>query len=328
LDQGKAGGAETLTINGFEESKVLSHQGAQIIRVNSDEGTHFMSTTHGVGADNPTDPLMLTDLQAARTVSLKFPEGLSKVTFKYKVDRNADLSDSEGRHFLLSGLTSLYFCAARVEDMDFARANIVSNNLGNQGPNLDDPKELRYGNIMQLLATNESLDLVVTALTPYTPFRPWVNGKNGHFGNIHLKARTDVSLRFEFMKTGTSNPVTVPWFFFTWYDMDHGKWGANKLGYNETIVVGDFVTHYLTETTEIAVQRRPDNRFMYSSTTPGTGKDNPSDPLQLTPLQKDRGVTFLFHKRTAFEVDFEIGELASKGRNFVFAGKSAEVFCD
>jgi hypothetical protein len=325
IDTGKEGGQEELTIGGFTNSYLLDD--TELTKVSMDDGrTKFIAGLPGVGADNPLDPLMLTDVQAKRTVSLQFPGGLSSWTFSYKVAPVAYEAydyESEGRHFFMSGMSSLYFCEAEPVVIDYNMASTQYSNLGGLGPDFNAPKALRFDNIAHI-ENDQTLDMTVTNLTEYKPANTANNGLNGEFAQVNIGGGTSTKFRFTFFKHGTDEEYTMPWNYISIYDLDHGK---KKEQYRETIEIKGFATHYLPETSELHVTQHGDKWYTYGSTTWGTGNDNPTDPMNMTKVQKDRSVTLLFHEKRYFDAKFAAAKPKSSGRNFLFSGKSALVFC-
>jgi hypothetical protein len=325
IDTGKEGGQEELTIGGFSSSYMLDE--TELTKVEMADGrTKFIAGLPGTGADNPVDPIMLTDVQAKRTVSFQFPGGLDSFSFSYKVakvaydDYEAEL---DGRHFFLSGMSSLYFCEAEPVVVDYNMATVAYSNLGGLGPDFDSPPALRFNRIAHI-ENDEKLDMVVTNLTSYEPANNENNGLNGQFAQINIGGGTSTKFRFNFVKHGTDEPVKMDWAYMSIYDLDHGK---VKSKYKETVEIKGFVTHYLTETSELELTQHGDKWYTYASTTWGTGADNPSDPMTLSQQQKDRSVTILFHDVSSFDAKFAAAKPKNQGRNFLFSGKSALVFC-
>jgi hypothetical protein len=334
IDTGKRGGQEELVIGGFTESHLLENTELQEIPIPDDPDgkVRFVAGQPGVGADNPSDALMLTDVQAARTVSLKFPKGLDRFTFTYKVMKNFETpySWNEGRHFLMGGSSSLYFCDAEPVNMDLSFANVHYSNLDGQGPDFDSPKALRFSNVASM-ADGSAIDLTVKVAegenNKYTPANVANNGLNGQFAQVNIRGASETRFKFTFLKGGTNEPQKLDWTYFSMYDLDQGKTRGGVAQTQETMDVSGFVTHYLTEASELVVKQHDKQWYSYTSSTAGTGSDNPTDPMALTEQQKNRAVTFLLHNVHTFEATFSATAPDQNGRNFLFAGKSSVVFC-
>jgi len=325
IDTGKEGGQEELTIGGFKNSYMLDD--TELTKVAMDDGrTRFIAGLPGVGADNPVDPLMLTDVQARRTVSFEFPGGLSGFSFSYKVAAvayDAYESEDDGRHFFISGMSSLYFCEATPTVMDFNMATVGYSNLGGLGPDFNSPPALRFNNIAAI-ENDQTLDLKVTNMSHYLAANTANNGLNGQFAQVNIQGGSSTRFRFEFVKQGTDEPYKMTWNYISIFDLDHGK---KKEMYKETMEIKGFGTHYVTESSELSMEKHGDRWYTYGSTTFGTGKDNPSNPMNMTKTQMDRSVTLLFHETSGFDAKFASAKPKKQGRNFLFSGKSALVFC-
>ena len=65
----------------------------------------------------------------------------------------------------------------------------------------------------------------------------------------------------------------------------------------------------------------------FSSTEPGVLSDNPSDPLELTPMQKQRSVTVWYSSESKFQITLghEAEHASAWGRNMLFAGPG--IYC-
>eukprot|EP00966_Prymnesium_polylepis_P172653 3993005-Prymnesium_polylepis.1 len=97
LDQGTDGAArETLTAQGFSSYVRSSDSELDVLHSGADE-IQISSTERGIQADNPTDPLDLTDVQGRRAVMLKFAE-------TSQLQLTLTVGDSNwGRNFMFTG---------------------------------------------------------------------------------------------------------------------------------------------------------------------------------------------------------------------------------
>eukprot|EP00928_Gymnodinium_smaydae_P002398 TRINITY_DN1084_c0_g2_i2.p1 TRINITY_DN1084_c0_g2~~TRINITY_DN1084_c0_g2_i2.p1 ORF type:complete len:494 (-),score=77.57 TRINITY_DN1084_c0_g2_i2:76-1557(-) len=323
--KGKDSCAETLTIGGFSDYLL---NGATDIEYSQADGLSSFKASgkqEGTLLDNPVDPMMLTELQAKRTVSFKFPAGLSTFKFNYSVTENQDVTDPQrarrGRWFFLGGLTAEYFCKPEVISLNFGDAKIERNNLGGHGPEKNKPHGLLYGNVATF--GSQKIDVLVTNLTEYKkPKKKW-DPKSGSYGQISVRSGSTTRFQFRMLKSGTNQPFELDWVYFSLYDLDSAEPGKKA----ESFEIDNFVTHYLTETTELNVKNLGGGRYRYESTTAGTGKDNPTDPMTLTQQQSDRAATFLFHKASGFTTTLEISPPKKGQRAFQFGGKSEVVYC-
>jgi len=318
LDKGIKGGRETLHINGYRSFSTIGH--TEVV-VDAGAGT-FAASRHGTKADNPSDPKMLTDVGAQRTVSFEFPAGLTEVPFTYTISQNFNKRDWEGREFMFAGMTSVYFCKTKKVDLDFSMATLEYSNVGGLGPNFSSPEGLRYGKVATF-ADGRQLDMTVNALTSYEVKNNMANGLSGHFGQVSMKSGTETRFKFTFKEPGTDVDAKVDWMYFSLFDLDNAKKGKQR----ETFDMEGVSTHFMTERSLVEVTEMGGDRYQYASTRKGTGKDNPKDPMAMTQRQRDMSVSFLFHNKTTFEATFKVGPPYGYTRNFNFAGQSNTVFC-
>jgi len=194
-------------------------------------------------------------------------------------------------------------------------------NLGGVGPDTDGPEVLRYANVAD---KPEPLDLEVRVSASYKNKAPEKNGFRGNFGSITMDCGTSTTFDFQFVKSATSEPVQIPSFLFTVFDIDHGPENKQQ-GTREIMTVASgsgLDAYYLTENTEVeygCIQSGLRNEF--KSTSTGYLKDNPSDAMNMTELQRARSVTFQFRDVSGFSIDFAIPD-GDKTRSFLFASLS------
>ena len=101
----------------------------------------------------------------------------------------------------LSPQPPLYPCIGSKLTFDFARAYLVSNNLGGNGPWASSPPRLRYAPVaFASLHGGDALiyfDLEVINMSTYTPHDPSLNGvdESGKFARINFAPDTETALR-------------------------------------------------------------------------------------------------------------------------------------
>lgn len=317
LDQGPDGTAkEFVTIGGFDESYMMDFTSVAV-RTLPDGRREFGSTVEGLGKNDPVDPLSLNEVQAAHTVGMRFPAGLSSFTLNYAVSEARQL----GRDLIFAGMSSLYFCSKKPTDLDFSKAKLLHSNLGGHGPDEDGPMGIRYGNVAEV--NGQSIDLLINTVGFYTPHQKMKNGLNGKYAQVNLARHETVDLQFKLFKADTDEPITLERVYFSIFDFDSGR--REKLA--ESVTVGGFASGYVTQDSELLQENLPDGRTTYTSSTPGRGRDNPSDPMKLTARQSNRAASFMFEAVDMFEVTLKVGRGPPTGRNFLFAGKSSVVYC-
>merc|ERR1712137_18519 len=121
---------------------------------------------------------------------------------------------------------------------------------------------------------------------------------------------------------GTSKKsIVFPMGLVTFFDIDCGP------NSSEHVSMEGYKSYYTTKDTELKVTHDKDTRFTtFTGSTLGTGKDNPTEPFDLTTQQQNRAVTFEFPPLSEF--DFEIGASAGHtGRVFSFAFRQS-LTCD
>jgi len=311
------------------------------VKVTNHEGSWSVSSTLiGRGCDNPKDPMDFTKrecrgdevLEKRRAVTVEYaPRTDFSVTLKAE-----STSDGAGRsrNFFFAGRSNLVGdCRLQIDpsDLNFDTAELVSNNLGGQGPNHNDPLEIRFKDISPV--HSGTIDLVVTNTTAYETAESSANGKEAHeiFGQINVQTNTEVGLKFEFQDEH-GEPVVMPDFYFTWADID--GWGQNGVMItHEHVVFPDIKGEPIaSEDTEVKVTNH-EGSWSVSSTLVGRGCDNPKDPMNFTRrvcrgdevFEKRRAVTVEYASRTDFSVTLKAestNDGAGRFRNFFFAGKS------
>jgi len=324
LDEGPDGTAkETITAGGFQSDYMMDFTSLRTSDL-PDGRRQYSSTTHGRGSNNPSDPFDLTEVAAAHTVSLEYPEGLSEFTLNYAVTKAAEKElrpDYMGRNFLFAGASSLYYCQKEPTTIRFDHSNVVYSNLGNAGPDSNSPEGVKFTNVASL--NGRSIDLTINAVGVYPSFKPSRNGKKGKYALINQNRGSTATYDFTLTGTDDGQPVALDGFYFSVLDLDEGK----RMKLRESVNVEGYAVSYLTEDTEIKMENMADGSVTFTSSMPGTGKDNPKDPDKLTERQKNRAATFLFDRVSTWRITLGIGRGPPSGRNFMFAGKSSVVFC-
>jgi len=138
----------------------------------------------------------------------------------------------------------------------------------------------------------------------------YVNGICGKFACINLKPGESVKLRAHAYDPILNESIPLPHGVISFFDLDKGPKAV------EHVTVTGFKTYYLSNETEVNVTE--DGKFTtFTATMEGTGTDNPTDPVALTPLQKNRAITIEYADAPYF--DFEVGTSAGHtGRVFTF----------
>jgi len=214
-------------------------------------------------------------------------------------------------------------------DMDFSQAMMVHSNLGGQGPDSGD-QNLRVGNAGSW--DGDAFDIVVTVPTTYRPHPPRVH-QNGlrddvpGFENFmwiglqtgRLCSGSLCKFTFKFVHAGTDTPFVLPEVHITVFDID------GKPGTDEELVSSKGYTDYVTDANPNIDERTMPNGFPgFSGTGNPREADNPTDPVNLTPLQRSNSVMYIYKGVSEFPMYFAIknGDFAG-GRFLMFAGRSS-----
>jgi hypothetical protein len=324
LDEGPDGTAkETITAGGFASDYMMDFTSLRTADL-PDGRRQYSSTTHGRGTNNPSDPFDLSEVAAAHSVSLEYPEGLSSFTLNYAVTKAADKElrpDYMGRNFLFAGASSMYYCKADPVSIEFDHSTVIYSNLGGGGPDLNSPEGVKYRGVATI--NGRSIDLTINAVGEYNAFKASKNGKTGKYAIINMDRSSNAEFSFSLSGTDDGAPVAIDAFYFSILDLDEGK----RMKLREGVWVDGYASSYLTEDTEIKTTTQGNGVVLFQSSMSGNGKDNPKDPEDLNEKQKNRAATFLFDTASTWSVGLQVGPGPPSGRNFMFAGRSSVVFC-
>jgi len=225
-------------------------------------------------------------------------------------------------------LSSIEQLAAMTSDKckqyaDITIKSINHNNLGGVGPDMGD-EALVYDVSMG----SESFWLSVTQVSSTKNGKTVANGmwKDKGMGKIAVMGGQKVRVRFQFFDKVTKKPKKIPKFAFTFYDLDRHAAGTEiefvKL-YTYISAVKTFdseISHTADEVTDAGI---------FAGTKTGGWHDNPSDPMRLTQLQRNRAVTLTFADHSGFEADLgNTGRVANaKSHRAVLFAPKATLYC-
>jgi len=217
-------------------------------------------------------------------------------------------------------------------EMSLAFNTISHSNLGGAGPD-GGAEELVFTNVVQ------DVNLVVTALSPYTPnmLNPTGgalrNGAHQTFGVVNMASGSTVDLDFSFVDSRDGRPVVLEHVVVTFFDADHGMGHESR----ESITIRDLTSFVVDPDTSLAIDLSGADDVdlgngagvaSFSSTLRGSKEDNPVSPLSLSILQARRSVVALFERKNKFSITLsETGYVNPQGRNIFFAGASS-LICD
>lgn len=219
---------------------------------------------------------------------------------------------------------------ANCEGLPFVHLDkVISSNLGKQGPDTNATEGIIYAvtatntgveakNLQIHVHSLASFDVKVENETSHDhDYRPafttgqYVNGIYGKFACVNVKQNTSLKLRAHAYDADKKEDIALPHGAISFFDLDTGK--DNILSVEHVTIKGH-TGYYLSNETEINVSH-VDGYTVFTATKEGTGDDNPSDPVSLSPLQKDRAISIEFEDKS--KIDWEVG---------VSAGHTARVF--
>jgi hypothetical protein len=139
----------------------------------------------------------------------------------------------------------------------------------------------------------------------------------------------------------TNDLTTVDSFRMTFYDVDERNEADDGIKEKirfDTNQVTDFILYPNELESEVILSCEDGTttlpckdgvRTVFHSSTKGTGEDNPTDPNNLTELQKARSIVFTFKDTSCFTATFDHYCAVDKcrwygGGNFVFSGDADE----
>ena len=356
FDEGWEGNAkECLTLSGFTQYTLGSNpdESELVVTEMADGRTRFCSSTFGTGKDNPSGSNILNQQQKDRSVAITFHR-TACFELQYSIG-----CCSTGRNFLFAGDSAvLPFCESPpppprpppppaappgappqpprdcsddgvcgypfrgctpttgFAQLDFSQATVAYSNIGGLGPDTSAARALRLDNVGTNL-DGSRLDLLVTNRSRYRVNNAPLNGIEGAFGRINVYIGTSVDLTMTFVAGGTDEPVTLSDIVMSFYDFDNG--GTNR----EVLTMSAFDSYNVMSNTEILVG--PGSTFgrIFTATARGDGDDNPSDPMQLSELQRRRSVAFTYRQTSSINMTFDSQGTGNGGRNFLFAGMYA-----
>jgi len=218
-------------------------------------------------------------------------------------------------------------CGTDVVNFDFLHAQVLSNNLGGEGPGTG-PEFIRLGRVGNL--SGEPFDMKIETLNEdYKVSNPKLNHAKGHTVQINLATTKEAQMKFTLLWPGTDDPVTLPAFYISVFDIDQNGHSGEQVfvkGYDEIIIPED--KEYDVEDT--------DGGKTMTSKIFGRLCDNPTDPWNLTMITcfgvtvdtRRRSFTMLFKEKSSFELTFRVLLLRpgrsyhNTGRNLLIAGPS------
>lgn len=206
--------------------------------------------------------------------------------------------------------------------LNWDNAVVKHNNLCGSGPDGDAPT-LVFGGLVQ--GAPYDLDVVIECgeNSRYKASGSSLNGKHGKYGAIFLAGKDVLDLKMTFVDPQTQEPVVLKKFYLSKVDLV----GADRHPFNENLIVYNAFDFAVPKSSHLGLSEA--NRRMFGQDMTGLKftsprlhiqSNHPSDPMVLTPEQKDRSVSFLFLDTPV--VYFTL-EAKAKDRLFLLSGESA-----
>lgn len=199
---------------------------------------------------------------------------------------------------------------------------MTSVNLGGQGPDLTEDKNMRVAKLGK--HDGKEFDLIVESIGVYKPpegTAGWNNVYN-YFGYISVTAPSSPQFKFRLVETGTYIPMPLPKFYFTFFDLDTGNPNVTGAG-REMVTVRGHSAYWAGPNTELNITELGNGSTSFEATVFGTRADNPKDPMQMTELAQNRAITLEFTNTAEFYASYDVSPGAMTiGRDVFFAGKS------
>jgi len=204
-------------------------------------------------------------------------------------------------------------CCNALRDQSILKfSKVTQNNLCGDNAGA---RELRYGSVLS--QKGQMMDLVVTPEDDYDCGRA-SNDKHGNKGDalglIAVAAGMSVSFKFQFVRSGTDDPITPSSLMFSFLDIDQGKKNKQR----ESVEVCGAVNAIVTDNSELE-QSIVGDCIKFTSTTHGTGKDNPDDPENMSAIQRARSVAYQI-AGSSFTATLSVSQKGKNPRKFMFAG--------
>lgn len=208
------------------------------------------------------------------------------------------------RHYLLGGhvgkIEQLFTDDDPCKDFDYISIDrVIHKNLGNAGPDSGAEGMVYEGMDKKRGEPGNPVVVVMNATSLFTS-KADCNGMNGDYAAICCQGNTDIAVTFKFYDGVTMNPLILPQLYFTFFDLDTHRTG-NEVEY---VRIWDYKDYVLTKNTLVSANQEVDGSTTLIATVPGTGQDNPEDPLLLTSEQKNKAVTVEYQDKSEFRVQF------------------------
>jgi len=200
-------------------------------------------------------------------------------------------------------------CNALKDESTLTLDNVVTNEICNGG-------EVRYASA--LTQNGQVIDLVVKPVGDFACTGKLDESKfgarNSQIGVLSVNGGTEQAFEFSFVQHGTSNPVVPQSLMMSFLDLDQGKKGKNR----ESVEVCGAADAITTDDTEVELSVNGDC-VKATSTTAGTGKDNPDVMEEMSQTQRARTIAYKITS-SSFTATLGVTKRGHNPRRFNFAG--------
>jgi len=117
-------------------------------------------------------------------------------------------------------------------------------------------------------------------------------------------------------------PVALPLTALTIWDFDMGN-SPEKLV--EQATISNMSGFFLRSDTQVGKADVHNGTYYFYATEYGNSADNPTDPYNLTTVQKQRVVAATFKNKSSWDITFAVSSKGSGGRNFLFGGDIPDI---
>jgi len=203
-------------------------------------------------------------------------------------------------------------CNALRDGSKLTLDNVVQNNMCGTGGGA---QELRYGRALS--QNGVDMDLVVKPVGNYDCGRVTndkFGSKTAEIGLLAVQAGTEAEFEFTFVRAGTSDPVAPQSLMISMLDLDQGKKGKQR----ESVTMCGGGGAVVTDDSELEVIANGDCTTV-TSTTPGTGKDNPTSLDGMSQMQRGRTAAFPV-TGASFTAKLGVSKKGHNPRRFMFSG--------
>jgi len=186
--------------------------------------------------------------------------------------------------------------------------SIKSSNLGGKGPDKDRGEGIFYAAkgenagpgmsdvTLELHAASDhdfvhGLSEGDEVADNYEPMWPKENGYYAHFARVNVMPGRNVTVMLKAVDPASGEDLVFPHVSLAFFDLDAGENGTGSVEY---LKIRGYKHYYVTNSTELRVTHDGFGDTIFTASREGTGSDNPTDPLTLTAMQKDRVVSFDF----------------------------------